>query len=478
MLDRFHLRVWRWHFYAGLFTLPFLFVLAVTGAVYLYRADLEDMVYRDLVFVQGSALAGGLPASLDAQSELALAELPGLALKTVRPAPTADRTSAFVFDTGDGAQKTVFVDPVAGRVAGVRDESWNPTVVALALHGELMSGKVGDAVMELAASWTIILVASGLYLWWPRKGGSKIWGVLLPRLRAERRLLWRDLHSVTGFWMAGVLVFLCITGLFWSGVWGDRLAKPWSTFPALMYDNVPTSGETAATLNTTTDKVVPWAVETMRLPKSSESPATGMHGEHENHHSQGAIPQSKSDAAGSAQPVTVPLEAVWKTAQNSGLLADMAITLPRTDDGAYTVTSLAQHPTDEATLHIDRYSGEVLAAVRWTDYGVAAKSVATGIALHEGRLFGVWNQRLSLLACLLVVILTVSAGVLWWKRKPRASDLRAPVRVTLPAFWKGATAVIVLLAVLFPLAGLSLAFVLLFDNALIRHVRPLQRFFG
>jgi len=34
---RFYRAVWRWHFYAGLFVLPFIAWLALTGATYLYQ---------------------------------------------------------------------------------------------------------------------------------------------------------------------------------------------------------------------------------------------------------------------------------------------------------------------------------------------------------------------------------------------------------------------------------------------------------
>ncbi len=43
-------RVWRWHFYAGLICLPFLALLAITGAMYLYKDSIESLVYRSLLF--------------------------------------------------------------------------------------------------------------------------------------------------------------------------------------------------------------------------------------------------------------------------------------------------------------------------------------------------------------------------------------------------------------------------------------------
>lgn len=39
----FYRAVWRWHFYSGLITLPFLILLAVTGGLYLFRAEIDGL---------------------------------------------------------------------------------------------------------------------------------------------------------------------------------------------------------------------------------------------------------------------------------------------------------------------------------------------------------------------------------------------------------------------------------------------------
>ncbi|HAV49484.1 MAG TPA: PepSY domain-containing protein, partial [Brevundimonas sp.] len=44
--------VWRWHFYAGLFVLPFLMLMALTGGLYLYKAEIEGVAYRSLATVE------------------------------------------------------------------------------------------------------------------------------------------------------------------------------------------------------------------------------------------------------------------------------------------------------------------------------------------------------------------------------------------------------------------------------------------
>ena len=35
------------------------------------------------------------------------------------------------------------------------------------LHGELLIGKYGSWIVELAASWAVVMIVTGLFLWWP-----------------------------------------------------------------------------------------------------------------------------------------------------------------------------------------------------------------------------------------------------------------------------------------------------------------------
>ncbi len=42
-------------------------------------------------------------------------------------------------------------------------------VLVAHLHGQLLAGRWGSYLVELAASWAIVLILTGLYLWWPRQ---------------------------------------------------------------------------------------------------------------------------------------------------------------------------------------------------------------------------------------------------------------------------------------------------------------------
>ena len=100
--------------------------------------------------------------------------------------------------------------------------------------------------------------------------------------------------------------------------------------------------------------------------------------------------------------------------------------------------------------------------VRWQDYNLVAKSVETGVMLHEGKLFGLANQLLMLAVCLLILLSSVSGLVIWWKRRPQGKLGVPPLRHDLP-LWKTAVVIIIALGVALPLVGMSLVVIGLLD---------------
>jgi len=75
-------------------------------------------------------------------------------------------------------------------------------------------------------------------------------------------------------------------------------------------------------------------------------------------------------------------------------------------------------PAVRPYLHLDQYSGKVLADVRFKDFGYLAQFSLWGIAAHEGQLFGLPNQILGTLAAGGVILIAISGLVMWWQRRP------------------------------------------------------------
>jgi uncharacterized iron-regulated membrane protein len=118
-------------------------------------------------------------------------------------------------------------------------------------------------------------------------------------------------------------------------------------------------------------------------------------------------------------------------------------------------------PTGDRTIHLDQYTGRVLAEIRYADYSLPGKAMAVGIALHEATL-GLWNTVLSTAYCLLVVFLVASGVVMWWKRRPVGSlgAPRYPRGYRVPAVILGAALAV---SALFPLTGIAIVVFALID---------------
>ena len=211
--------IWRWHFYAGLFSIPFVIWLSITGSIYLFKPQIdawEDGPYENIN-------VSGTPATPAQQAAAALAAVPGSTLHYYE-LPQSSRSATRVI-VGKGTEEfRVYVNPQTRAILHIVNDDHRFTQRIFHLHGELLMGDMGSVVVETASSWAIVLIATGLFLWWPRQS-EKFAGVLYVRTTKGRRLFFRDLHAVTGVWISAYALFLLFTGLQWAKVWGSMFTE-------------------------------------------------------------------------------------------------------------------------------------------------------------------------------------------------------------------------------------------------------------
>ena len=444
--NRLYFAVWRWHFYAGLYTIPFLVMLAATGLIMLWIAVLTGIGDERMTVPQGDRVM--LVSELVASAE---ASVPG-ATATQYVAPLAPDHVATVAVAVDGVSTGVTLNPYTGEVLNQFPwrAGWYDFVTDI--HGSLLIGDVGDWMIEAAASLGLLLVISGLYLHWPRNGWGK---ALTVQTAAKGRAFWKSLHGAVGLWISLLLVVFLISGLSWTGLWGTKFVQAWSTFPAEKWDAVPLSDATHASMNHGASKEVPWTLE------------------------QTPLPESGSLAGVKAIDGAVTVDSVAGFAESLGFANRYQLTLPADEAGVYTIShdSMSNDGPDPAadrTLHLDQFTGNVLADVRYAEYSPYAKLMAWGIAFHEGDL-GLWNIALNTVFCLSVIVMAVSGLVLWWKRRPVGARLGAPPRPVDIPYAKGALLVTLALSLAFPMLGLTLLGVMALDLVVLAAVPPLKR---
>jgi len=431
--------VWRWHFYAGIIFAPFLIILSMTGSIYLFKPQIEQVIYKDYYQVTPK----GERISAAQQIEEVKKLYPYAIVTKYRPGESATRSSEVIITFKDKSL-TIFINPYTGKKMGELDNDDRIMDKIEDFHGELMAGTLGDRVVELAACWTIVLIITGLYLWFPKKK-QNLSGVLIPRLTKGKQILRRDLHVVPAFWITAGMLFLVMTGLPWSGFWGSHFQTIATNSGAGYPPSIWSGSAPASTIKTKDIAEVPWAAENLDVPASKI---------------QGYIPLSIDD--------------VVSIAKREGIHPSYTINIPQEKEGVYTLSAFPPKAQDEVTMHIDQYTGAVLADYRYQNYGLIGKIVAWGITLHKGTQFGLINQLVSLFICLGIILVAFSGFYLWWKRKPQ-KELGAPKAPSIKNI-KPFFVLIIGLGILFPLVGLSLIIVWLLDWFIIQRIPVVKRF--
>jgi uncharacterized iron-regulated membrane protein len=463
--------VWRWHFYAGLFAIPVIVLLCLTGILYLFRPQLDSLLYGSMRDVApGQSIIG-----YEQQYATVQAQFPDGSVDAVMPQPKPDRSTQFEVTAADGTPHSAYVNPYTGEYLGSRNHNHDPSYIALQLHGSLWSGAWlgwlpgpddpalwGDWYIELVASWTIVLVVTGLYLWWPRgRQKRRLAGVVVPRWSARnRRIRWRDLHAVTGVLFAFITLFFVVSGLAWTGFWGPNvLTRVMDT----TNNNYPPEILEGATSTVVADQGrAGWASGQLPVPLSGAAPDPG------------SVSWDPTQRA--------PIDVVVAEAQKE-FGTGFGITMPVGETDVYTVGKYAdvdpqpvQSATDGGTMFVDQYSAQPIAVLPWSDFTFGAKAFDWSISVHEGREWGWISQVLVLIAALALLVSVASSLVMWRKRRPRG--LGAPRREPDRKLALGVLTITLVLGVMFPLLGGSILAILIFEVLLIRRVPRLARAFG
>lgn len=449
--------VWRWHFYAGILCLPFVIVLAASGAVYLFKTELEewyDRPYDNLVFL-------GEPAPPSAQVQAALAAYPGANIASYE-LPSSPHSAGRVMLKRDQESLRIYVHPGDLKVLTAFAERDRLMRQVFRLHGELWLDDPGSVLVEFAACWTIVLLLTGLYLWWPRQSRG-LAGVLYPRLFSGSRVLWRDLHSAIGFWTSGLLLLLLVTGLPW--------AKHWGTY-------FKTIRQLTGTAVTKQD----WTVGAERTGSKTSNRNDGMSlaGDSSSHsdHGGGRGRGRRGSSNSNSQPLDfADLDRVVATVRPLSLPAPVKIIPPREKGSSWTVKGDTPNRPKRVELRVDGSTGELRSRQDFRDRHWVDQLVGIGIAFHEGRLFGWPNQLLLLLVALGAMLMSFSAIILWWQRR-EPGTLGAPARgipIRLSILF---ISLLIVLSITLPLFGESLIIVWLSERFILPWFPAAQRWLG
>ncbi|MCU0448992.1 MAG: PepSY domain-containing protein [Bernardetiaceae bacterium] len=206
------------HLVLGLASGLVVFVVAITGAIWTFEQEISDWVYpyRRLA-------ASGQPFL--PPSELMRMAQPHLGNRAIQAIdyPGPDRAATVRARSADHQPPhEVYLNPYTAQVRHVKTSHGFFDLV-LDLHVNLMLGQAGRQVVDFATLFCLVLLATGLVLWWPKNrpaAKQRLW------FRWKNGLKWKrknyDLHNILGFYASWVAVFVVITGLAWGFGWVNR----------------------------------------------------------------------------------------------------------------------------------------------------------------------------------------------------------------------------------------------------------------
>jgi uncharacterized iron-regulated membrane protein len=444
-------RIWRWHFFAGLFCLPFALSLAITGTLYLFHRQIDDFVYAPLILRTAYGTQALPPTRLIGA---ALHEYPGRPKALILPVDGHHNAQIDVARSG-GDTLQVFVDPATGAVAGAMPEDDRIMTLVKRIHSLTVAGTAGRVVIEIVAGWIMVLMASGLYLWWPR--GRRA-GVVVIRPNAQGRVWWRDLHAVTGAFGGTIILFLALTGMPWSVFWGANV-NAWLSAHGLGTPSGIWSGIPKSTLPASALGELPWTQQQDAVPASNDPHAQhqGMAMAHNTAHNVAPAAHAVLD-----NPSIVSPDAVVSRLASMGMEGDYRLVLPSDARGVYSAIRMPGQRERNRVIHVDQYSGKVLMDIGPDATGAVGRVTEWGVAVHQGGEYGTPNLLVMLAGSLALIALCVSGTVVWWKRRP-VGRLAAPPRKHDDRLAGGVVAIAVLLGCVFPLLGASMLAVVLLD---------------
>lgn len=400
---------YRLHLWLGVASGLILFIVCLSGTLYVFREEVRRLVAPELFYVEATAeqrlSADDLVAKVEAANpgkkvgSLTLPESPTRTVAVVlndAPPKNGEKAGAKPEKgkSGKGGGKkrgeTVYVNPYDGEILGGKTPVDDFFGFLMRLHRWLcLPTEIGRPIVGVATIIYVVISLTGFVLWLPRTAAAwrrkSTWKTALSvRVRRGGRPLLFDLHNALGFYTLLPALILATTGLCWSFGWyRDAVGAVLGEAPFKAKNEKP---------------------EEIGLPDGSPQPASleDLIAKH-----------NKLDPG--AGDVTISLPQDPETT---------ATTIQKGPVGGFfalAVKNKTQWNRPDATVvPVERY-GETVEVERFADKPFGAKIASSIKALHLGEITGLSSKILAFVVCLIATSFPAT-GVALWVGKLRARN--------------------------------------------------------
>jgi uncharacterized iron-regulated membrane protein len=203
------------HLWLGLASGLLVFIIAVTGCIYAFQKEIQDMT-QSFRFVERQSIEFLPPSVLKAAAER---KLPEKHIHAVQYLGQDRAAQVIYYNYEPYYYYIVYVNPFTAEVLEVKDMTTDFFQVILDGHFYLwLPPNIGQPIVATATLVFVVMLISGIILWWPRKKKDA-----KQRFKVKWKARWRrvnyDLHNVLGFYVWGLALVAALTGLVWGFQW-------------------------------------------------------------------------------------------------------------------------------------------------------------------------------------------------------------------------------------------------------------------
>ncbi|MBD1397117.1 PepSY domain-containing protein [Pontibacter sp. JH31] len=359
------------HLWLGIASGLVLFIVCLSGTIYTFRTEVEEMLEPDKYTVA----IGNKAMSPDELVQRMEQESGG---KVTAISIPEDRARAYVMSVkkaGEERGENLYVNPYTGKVTGGQKgpaSEFFGTVMKIH-RWLLMEDGTGRIIVGSATIIFAFLVLSGLVLWFPVKRKNWKQGFKV-KTNGNWKRLNHDLHNTLGFYSSILLLIMALTGLCWSFEW---------------YKEGLSQVMGAEVFKGRKEKPLPSAI-----------PA------------QGAVALS---AAAYLQQANTVLAYAGDTRLTFAADSASSVVVTKSKGGF-----MALAASDKVQL--DQYTGTPLQVELFADKPLNEQVVALIKPLHLGEVYGLFSKILYFFACLFATSLPVTGTIIWinkLRKKPK-----------------------------------------------------------
>ena len=372
------------HLWLGLLSSIVIFVVCLTGSIYLFKDKIIDAYNYDKIYVSH---VGEKRLSCDSIRAILLTD--GFEISTLTIPNSIDKSYRLGYTlVGSNEIGNFYLDPYTGKSLGSGDYSLEGFFkFVLDIHKSLLISSVGKDIVGASILMFVFLLISGLVLWLPKK-----WKDLKKGFKIKWDARWYrlnyDLHNVLGFYSLMFLLLIAITGLYVSYGWvKSGLIVAMGGQPVLTEN---ASDEEKEELSNSFDDLLKEMLE------------------------------SEAEKVKMKATADVSLDKILDLAhQKLPYQAITSLSVPNKETPYYTITKINRENWLKALLPDViklNTAGELKKVDLFADKPLDKQFVAISLPLHTGEILGWPSLILYFIICLIGCSLPITGFIIWWKK--------------------------------------------------------------